>query len=271
MKTVVGGYLSHFSFRWLFLTGDNARHHAPDTGLLYMWELPFLLYGVYVLFRTNNKQPTTKFLIGWVLISPVAASVTTGLPHAVRTMVFLPTFQIFTALGIVSILEKYSRLKSTLARLGYIIGGFVVLCCVVCNIAYYLDMYFVQMNPEVSEYWQYGYKEAVEFTEKNKQRYEKIVVSSGLEQSYMFFLFYTKYDPVKYLANGGTKSYGFEEGKNGFDKYEFRKIEWSKEQRDGPILYVGSPLDMPQGNVANITFLNGKPAIELADQPNGIQ
>lgn len=270
-QTVISGYLSHFSFRWLFLTGDNERHHAPDMGLLYMWELPFLLYGVYVLLKTKNKEPAAKLLVGWVLISPIAASVTTGLPHAVRTMVFLPTFQIFTALGIVSILEKYSYLKSTLARLGFIAGGFVVVCCIAFNIAYYLDMYFVHMNPEFSEYWQYGYKEAVDFTEKNKQKYEKVVVSNGLEQSYMFFLFYTKYDPVKYLANGGTKSGSFEEGKNGFDKYEFRKIEWSKEKRDGSILYVGSPLDMPHGNVLNITFLNGKPAMELADQPNGAQ
>jgi len=134
---------------------------------------------------------------------------------------------------------------------------------------YYLDMYFVHQNPENSEYWQYGYKDAVRLTEKIKDKYDKVIVSTTLEQSYMFFLFYTKYDPLKYLASGGTKSGSFEEARNSFDKYEFRKLNWSSERRDGTILYVGDPKDMPHGNVANIEFLNGKPAIEMADQPNG--
>jgi len=125
------------------------------------------------------------------------------------------------------------------------------------------------MNPEVSQYWQYGYKDAVEFTEKIKSKYQKVVVSTTLEQSYMFFLFYTKYDPVKYLAAGGTQSGSFEEAHNQFNRYEFRKIDWSREKRDGTILYVGDPKDMPHGNVMNITFLDGNPAIEMADQPNG--
>ena len=108
-------------------------------------------------------------------------------------------------------------------------------------------------------------------TEKMKANYQKVVVSTTLEQSYMFFLFYTKYDPVKYLASGGTRSGSFEEGNNHFDKYEFRKIDWAREKRDGTLLYVGDPKDMPHGNVGNISFLDGTPAIEIADRPNGAQ
>ncbi len=127
------------------------------------------------------------------------------------------------------------------------------------------------MNPEFSQYWQYGYKDAVALSEQIKGKYDKVVVSTKLEQSYMFFLFYTTYDPVTYLARGGTKSGSFEERNNGFDAYEFRPITWSGEKRDGTILYVGAPQDMPHGNVGNIKFLNGDPAIELADQPNGAE
>jgi prepilin-type processing-associated H-X9-DG protein len=127
----------------------------------------------------------------------------------------------------------------------------------------------VHQSREVSEYWQYGYKDAVAFAEKIKSKYQKVVVSTTLEQSYMFFLFYTKYDPRLYLAAGGTTSGGFDEANNHFDKYEFRKIDWPRELRDGTVLYVGDPKDMPHGNVMNYTFLDGKPAIEMADQPNG--
>ncbi len=256
VKTVAAGYLSHFSPKWLFLTGDNQRHHAPDMGLLYLWELPFLMYGIYRVLKYGKGQ-VSAVLIGWLLIAPVAASPTTGLPHAVRTLVFLPVFQIFTAVGLAHVLVRRKFLMSLYG------------ICIVFNLFYYCDMYFVQMNPEVSEYWQYGYKDAVAFTEKVKTKYQKIVVSTTLEQSYMFFLFYTKYDPAKYLAAGGTQSGSFEEAKNHFDNYEFRKIDWPRERRDGTILYVGDPKDMPHGNVRNFTFLDGKPAIEMADRPNG--
>ncbi|MCX6793778.1 MAG: glycosyltransferase family 39 protein [Candidatus Gottesmanbacteria bacterium] len=261
-KTVAAGYLSHFSFKWLFLTGDNQRHHAPDMGLLYLWELPFLLYGIYRVLK-YMKGPMRAVLVGWLLIAPLAASPTTGLPHAVRTLVFLPVFGVFTAVGIVDAI----RLKRFLS---YVVVAGVVLFAVF-NFAYYLDMYFIQQNPEISEYWQYGYKDAVAFTQKIKAKYQKVVVSTTLEQSYMFFLFYTKYDPSIYLAGGGTQSGSFEEANNHFDKYEFRKIDWPNERRDGTILFVGDPKDMPHGNVMNYTFLDGKPAIEMADQPNGAQ
>jgi 4-amino-4-deoxy-L-arabinose transferase-like glycosyltransferase len=255
-KTIASGYLSHFSLKWLFFTGDNQRHHAPDMGLLYLWELPFLLYGMYRVIK-YRKGPVSAVLVGWLLISPVAASPTTGLPHAVRTLAFLPVFQIFTAVGLAHFVARW--------RFATLLYGIFILF----NIFYYADSYFVQTNPEVSEYWQYGYKDAVAFTEKVKAKYQKVIVSTTLEQSYMFFLFYTKYDPVKYLAAGGTQSGSFEEADNHFDTYEFRKIDWPREKRDETILYVGDPKDMPHGNVMNYTFLDGKPAIELADQPNG--
>lgn len=259
-KTVIAGYLSHFSFKWLFLTGDNQRHHAPDMGLMYLWELPFLLYGMYLVIK-HMKSPVRTVLVGWLLISPIAASPTTGLPHAVRTLVFLPVFQVFTAVGIAGVFGT--------KRLWAYAAAALTLVFAVFNFSYYMDMYFVQQNPEVSEYWQYGYKDAVAFTEKVKSTYQKVVVSTTLEQSYMFFLFYTKYDPRLYIAGGGTRSGSFEEANNHFDKYEFRKIDWPREKRDGTILYVGDPKDMPRGNVMNYTFLDGKPAIEMADRPNG--
>jgi 4-amino-4-deoxy-L-arabinose transferase-like glycosyltransferase len=261
-KTVISGYLSHYSLQWLFLTSDNPRHHAPDMGLLYIWELPFLLFGIYWVSR-YTKGPLRTVLFGWFLLAPIPAAPTTGLPHAVRTLNFLPTYQIFTAIGLLQCFVLWKKIYSSAVMVS--LYGFFILF----NIIYFCDMYFIHQNPENSEYWQYGYKEAVALTEKIKSKYKKVVVSTKLDQSYMFFLFYTKYDPAKYLAHGGTKSGSFEEVRNRFDMYEFRLIDWPKEKRDGTILYVGAPQDMPHGNVANITFLNGKPAIEMADQPNG--
>jgi len=264
-KTIFSGYLSHFSLKWLFLTGDNPRHHAPDMGLLYPWELPFLLFGILMLLRSKTHDRTTILLVGWMLVAPIAAAPTTGLPHAIRTLVFLPTFQIFTAFGIIELIQQVKQMSKNTRLIGYSSLFFISLFAIF-NFAYYLVQYFVVMNREYSEYWQYGYKEAVAYTESVKNSYEKIVVSTGLEQSYMFYLFYTQYDPIKYLSGGGTKSGGFAENRNSFGKYVFRPLDWKNETFDDKTLYVGSPSEMPHGNNMHIKFLNGVPSIEIKDR-----
>lgn len=128
---------------------------------------------------------------------------------------------------------------------------------------YFLNMYFLHMNREYSSSWQYGYKEAVQYTKDHYNTYEKFVVSIKLEQPHMFFLYFLKYPPDRYLAAGGTKSGGFKENKNSFDKYEFREIHWDSEIKDGKTLYIGTPKEIPTG-IETIRYLDGKPAFVIA-------
>ena len=258
------GYLSHFNFNWLFITGDEARHHAPGVGLLYLWELPFLLWGIYILiFDKQISKKSKQLIFVWFLLAPVPAAFTTGVPHAVRTIRFLPMIQIFIALGLVSfwqwINKKPMVFKSCCLA---VLGMFAVF-----NFTYYLDQYFVQQNYFNSQDWQYGYRQAVGEIKKIEPRYQKIVVSNKppLDQSYMFFLFYLKYDPKTYQRLGGTVSGGFAEKHRGFGKYTFRPIDWEKEKKDARILYVGRASDFPSDAkiIQAINFLNGQLAIEL--------
>ncbi len=257
VQTVLSGYLSHYSFNWLFINGDNPRHHVPDMGMLYLAELPILLLGIFVVAKKHDK--TSAVLFGWFVIAPIAASPTTELPHAIRTLVFLPSFQIFSAVGFVVFLEWLRKKKY------YLLGILLYVVIFVFNFFYYLHMYFVHMNPEISEYWQYGYAQAVKYAQDNRFKYKKIVVSTKLEQPHMFFLFYLQYDPKKYLEEGGTASGGFAEVRNKFDIYEFRPIHWEQEIRDGSILYISTPQEIPQ-SMNTITYLDGTDAMHIADK-----
>lgn len=258
-KTLIDGYLSHYSFKWLFLNGDNARHHAPDMGMLYLIELPFLLWGMFTVAKKGGVA--VKVLFGWFLIAPIAASPTTELPHGIRTLVFLPTFQIFSAVGLSEFWDwtKHRRRPRQLVL-------FFVAILFLFNIGYYVHMYFVHMNHEYSKYWQYGYRQAVIYTQNNRDKYKKIVISTKLEQPHMFFLFYLRYDPKKYLAEGGTASGGFAEVRNQFDIYQFRPIDWEKEVKDGKTLYIGKPGEIPSQSLARINYLDGSEAIRIADR-----
>jgi prepilin-type processing-associated H-X9-DG protein len=260
IKTILRGYLVHFSPNWLFITGDLYRHQAPDMGLLYFWEAPFILIGIFQLIRKKARE--NIFFIGWVLLAPIAASPTTPVPHAIRTLVFLPSFHVFCAMGLISVFSfLYKRsvkwtIPLTVGIVVIIIGYFI----------YYVHMYFIHTNIEYSRYWYYGYRQAVEYSEAHKGEYKKIVVSTDLEQPYMFFLFFSKYDPNKYLKQGGTVSGNFDEEFNHFDKYEFRKINWQNEKRDGSVLYIGTPDEIAHGTKANIMYLDGSPAIRITDR-----
>lgn len=245
------GYLSHFSLKWLFLTGDNSRHHAPDMGLLYLAELPLLLWGIFLIWK--RRDVASRILLAWFLMAPIAASPTSETPHAIRTLVFLPTLQVFVATGLLALWEKRRILVWVWAV------AFAV------NAAFYLHMYFVHMNVEYSRFWQYGYREAVMYATANRSQYKKIVVSTKLEQPHMFFLFFTKYDPATYLAEGGTASGGFAEWRNRFDIFEFRPIpNWAEENRDGTTLYIGTPQEILTGPIHSIFYLNGEEAIRFA-------
>lgn len=238
-KILASGYLSHFSPKWLFLSGDHERHHAPRMGLLYLWELPFILIGIYHLVR--QKSRAGMLLLGWWVLAPIAAAPTTEVPHAIRTLVSLPTYQIFTAVGIVSMLPKW---KATVKIALPVIA--------VISFVYYVHMYYGHTNYEYAKHWQYGYEQAVTYAQKHTYDYEKIVVSTKLEQPYIFFLFYTKFDPKTYISTGKL------------DKYEFRQINWNSEIPEGRVLYIGVPEEIPGDPLVEIDYPSGETAIRIS-------
>lgn len=266
-KIFISGYISHFSPRWLFATGDYPRHHAPDSGLLYLWTIPFLCIGLIVIF--GEFKILQRYLYGWLLISPLASAFTYEAPHAVRTLVFLPAFEIIVSVGIwksLSYIRFQLQTNSDMVRKVMIISIVISLSLFsIFEIVRYFDLYFVHMNAEYSEYWQSGYEEAVGYVKTNGNKYSKVIVSSNLEQPYIFFLFYLQYDPEKYLSEGGTFAKGEDGVLHAFDKYQFRPIDWAKEKRDGKTLFIVTPRESIGNPKKVIHYLDGTPSIAILE------
>ena len=108
---VISGYISHFDLNWLFIAGDQPRHHAPNMGLLYLVELPFVLLGIYRFIFGSFERRIKYFILAWFLIAPIPASITSGVPHPIRALNFLPTFQLFSAIGIIFAAQKITNFK----------------------------------------------------------------------------------------------------------------------------------------------------------------
>ncbi|HCS79013.1 TPA: hypothetical protein DIV55_04705 [Patescibacteria group bacterium] len=253
---ILKNYLVHFdpSF-WLF-TNDYVRHHVSEMGILYFIDLPLLLLGWYFLLRNANRK-ITLLLILWFLLAPIPAAVTRDVPHALRTEIMLPVFQMVIAWASVTL---YSRFKRRLLLRQVFVGVLILLY--VINISFFLHQYFVHFAKDTSRGWQYGRREAAQFAESIKENFDQIIVSTELEQPHVFFLYYLKYDPARYLSEGGTVSGGWAEQGNHFDKYYFRRFDYDQEKTSRR-LFIGLPTDFPTHAVPveRIKYLNGQDAI----------
>lgn len=263
-KTILQGYLSHFDLNWLFIQGDIARHHAHGMGIMYLFELPLLLLGIYFLLMSGQFDKKTRLLILlWVLIAPIPASVTTGVPNAVRTLNFLPAIHVLSAVGLLSIILFINQ-QNIKNKLFILILAIYALFSMY-NFTYYMNQYFVQSNYYDSAYWQYGYKQAVDEAYKLQDKYKKIVVSNNesMNQSYIFFLFYLKYSPQEYQNVVNSRPDGVID--NSFGKYTFRKIDWEKDSNLENTLFIVRPDEIPNEikTIKTIYNLDGTPAIKI--------
>jgi len=254
---ILSNYLSHLDPTFLFFTADIPRHHAPGIGLLYLWDLPFILAGIYFLIKNKYETKSKAIIFTWFLLAPVAASVTWGVPQALRSEMYLPTYQIFAAIGVYT-LYSYIKPKKVFA----IVAGLTLFI----NFTYYLHQYYVHMPIEYSKDWLYGRKEAALASNQLKDNYSRVIVSTKLEQPHEFWLYYLKYDPQKYLSEGGTVSGGFLEDRNRFGKFYFKPIDFAKQSQEEKTLFVGLPSEFPPNAnvIKKINYLNGEPAIYIA-------
>lgn len=259
-RIIFEGYTSHFNHSWLFANQFNDKHKIPGIGLMYFWEMPVLIIGLIILIIKKIDWKIKMLLILWLLISPISAAVTTDSPHAMRSYTFLPVVQIISALGIISI---FNLLKNRFLQ----ISSFVFfITLIITSLICLYKQYFIVFPKTQSSSFQYALSKAIPFVLNIQKFHENVIFSNqnNLYQSYMFFLFYSQYDPAVYQKEGGTESGGFAEDHN-IGKYIFRPIKWSKELKNGSILYVGNIDDFSGETqvLKEFSYLDGQPAIKI--------
>lgn len=259
VKAITKGYLDHFNLDFLFFRGDAPdRHHARDMGMLYLWEAPFIAFGLVVLTRWKNAFP----IFWWFLMAPLASSITTGTPHAVRALLFLPIYQIFTAIGII---YSFRWMKKFIVFTPVIyLAKISVFILIAINIFYYFQMYYVHTPNEASKDWQYGYKQAVEVAKNFEDQVDKIVMTYKYDQPHIFVLFFNQVDPVWYqsLWQGGEVL----REQRSFGKYTFRLIKWEEDKNATNTLFIGTSDEIPdgqEGHIVDIPFLDHKIAFRI--------
>jgi len=268
-------YLSHFTPRYMFINGDsNPRHSIQTVGEFYVFDIVMLPLGGYFLF--NRFRKLFLFMIFWLFISPIPASIVNEAPHASRAMFGIGVFQIISALGFWGILSRIGlNVKGKyvfILLLGAVVAFFVVI---------YLNNYFNNYSVSYSKSWQYGYKQVAKIIKDKSDNYDMIVVSRYYGEPQEFLLFYLKYPPEKYQLESVLNSEKKDGWTNvrGFNKFFFPEFENGSigpseiinEYSNKKILFITKPgdfttnLKIKYSKLGEVAFLNGETAFEVIE------
>jgi len=222
-------YFNHLSPYFLFFKGDwsNPRHSAIYTGILLLPSIIFLPLG---LISIKTKSKINVFFLFWLLIAPIPSALTRDSITAVRSASLAIPLTYFTSQGLIYFYSKISKYKNILIFLT-IVGYFL-------SFFYYRDLYFnhtVKTHP--SDYL-YGYKQAVEYINKNKSNYKNIYLSDFYGQPYIFYLFFSQYPPQQYQKNAKLVSDSVDVGKiENIDYIFFQTHQFLPDQIDDLTIY----------------------------------
>ena len=254
-------YFDNLSPSFLFIKGDgNPKFSTQAVGEMYLWDLIFFTAGIFILLR--KREGHWWIVPMWLILGIIPAGTARETPHALRIEATLPTFQIFTAIGVTTFLYWMKSLAiKKYFKFSIIFAIFFILFL---NFLYFYHDYTKHYAKQFSREWQYGYRESIDYVAKNYNNYDEIRVMTALGRPYIYYLFYTKYNPDHFRqtavvhrdANGFVNVLAY-------DKLRFiEKMNTANKSRR-KILYISTPDNIPKKSIKLKTFyiLNGEPIL----------
>lgn len=225
----------------MFLSGDDIqRNKVPETGQMYLFDIPLLIIGFWQLAK-KLKKSSSKFILFWLVIAPTAAALTFQSPHALRGQNMVIPLVIISAMG-------FSYLVSLLIKKNFLLGIWLLVIVMMWQFARYEHMYWVHMSKEYPYSSQYGVKELVGYLQNTDKKYKDIVITDRYDQPYILYLFYTKYDPSHFQSEHtltARDGYGFSTVRD-FSNLHFYSIKFGEMRTQYPnSLIIGTPEEIP--------------------------
>ncbi len=189
-------YFNFFSARFLLFEGDwnTMRHSAPYIGVILYPTFFFFIFGLILAIKQYHLH---KYFLIWLIFAAVPAALSLDIIQAVRGLNLSVPIIYFSALGLSAIASKKNII--------------LILTLYIASFAYYTDLYYnhlTQIKPEQSLV---GYKQAIQYLELNGQNRQKIM-TNFYGQAYIYYLFYTKYPPLKYQLQANLITNGVDIG-----------------------------------------------------------
>jgi len=265
---IAENWLAHFDGTFLFVMGDGIkRSNSPDMGEMYLFDFFFVLAGIYYFMKFRPKN--YLFISFWLLIAPIAASLTFQSPNALRAHNMVIPLVMISSYGFYQLIS-WARTKLPKPLILYTIYSILILV-VSWNTTYFLHQYFVHYPKTYPEAWEFGIKDLVDFLLPIRNNYEKVYVTEKYDQPYIIFLFYMKYPPEKFqkeVVLTPRDKFGFSTVRD-LDNFHFENINWEEfiERGEENLLVCGTDKEIPDQAkiIKEIEFRNGEPAFQCAE------
>jgi len=256
-------YSKHFSLQFLALSGgSNYQFSLQNMGLIYLAELPFLLFGLAKLLKTKVGW----VFILWFIIAPIPSALTREAPHALRSIFMLGSIQVITAFGLIN---AFNLLRNKKVLQIALTTAFCL--SIFTGAAIYYKKYFTEYSNEYSKSWQYGYEEVIGKVNSYSGKYPKIYFTKFYGEPHIFYLFFSKYDPKTFQNNPtlARDSHANWRWVDQLDKIYFindwEMVEKMKQEKNA--LVIASPDNVPENSrkLETIYFLDGSIAFEIVE------
>ena len=233
VRVIMGKWFNHFSGRFLFFEGDwnNPRHNSINMGMFLLADSVLILAGL-TLFIRRLKNKYFLFLLLWLVLAPVPSILSRDPVHGVRSLHMAIPLIIISSLALHGLFANLS--KNYLKRIA--IWGFVALYFL--NYIYYLDSYYVHLPKHGAKYWEFGYREAVQYLKESNLNSRQVVFQQSYAQPFIYFLFYDKRDPQEFWESAvyESSSVGDVGLVSEFKNLKFQYLSWPYKYPTGTIV-----------------------------------
>lgn len=241
-------YVSYLTPDFWFTSGGTETTYAivPGSGLLNLWQLPFIGFALYFLITKYKDHPlVNKVMFLWLFLSPLPAAITKEGFRPNRASMFLGFWALLTAYGIYLVFSKLPERLNSLLR-------YFLFPVVLVSFVFWANNFAFLAPINFPGYMNEGWRETVAKLQEIQGNYSHVYIQRG-SQSQAFIAFYQALPPRIFqtasaawsdkIAADPSIKYLDQLGSYSLDKFTFRLFSWP-ENIDYQSVYVATGFDL---------------------------
>lgn len=188
-------HLSYLTPRNMFILGDyGPRSSFPELSTFFFWQMPFYIYGLYLLVKNTKLGELKFFIVFMFLIGPIPAAVTRDPYSTIRALPLVIPQNIIIALAIEAVILKLKNHKLKICF------SILTLGVLIYSLAKIYSSVFILNDFYRAKYWDYGWQDVVKIIKTFDPKIP-IIVDNARYEPYSQIVFFLKFDPLTYQKN----------------------------------------------------------------------
>lgn len=192
---MVGNYVASLNPDFYFFTGGNNVWHNLSNisfGDSNLALIPFVFLGLVYLWRERHS-PGAFFGLLWLVVAPIPSALTVDVPNVNRLLEVHFLLLLFAGVGF---FQAPALMQARLAR-WLRVGGVVVFTVVLVE---FVLRYFLVFNTTMANAWYPEVPELMHTVQAVQGEYDAVYVGTEIPMAYVYYLFYTHYQPTQLHA-----------------------------------------------------------------------